>query len=268
MATGDTELDGIKVSWKGIDPEISEQAVEDGLVPAGYVCKKLDISRRTLGRAIKSGEIEVARQIGKVRLFDPDDIEDTNLAESLKNPDQKGFLIEYLLESLSSRDTHIDELVKLTHKPIQDTIQALLSENKNLRERIESQWKTTAEVHELYGTMLRETAMLEVDVDKEKNKEQMKSDAFALLKDKLVPVMLDSYAAGNLANVFSTDEIEAFIESGAAGDNPKALTLLKKELAKRRKAEAKTEKKAQGDSNNGKAKSEKHAENSGPDSSK
>jgi hypothetical protein len=262
-SNGDTKLDSI--SWKGVDPEISKEAKELGLVPASYICSKLKISRRTLGRAVKNGEIDVAKQVGKVRLFDPDDIDDVTLEESIKNPDQKGFLIEYLLEAVEKQNDHIDKLIQISHKPAQDTIVALANECKDLRERVEGQWKTMAEVHELYGTAIRETLMMEVDAEKARLQTKMKEDSFALLKEKLVPVVLENLGSTKFIKSFKTDQIEAFIESGAA--EPEQVLILKRELAKRRKAEqSQQSNKGKGD-NNGKTQSEESTEGNRADPS-
>jgi hypothetical protein len=266
MTAGDAELGLEDISWKGVDPEVSEQARNEGLVPAAFICKKLKISRRTLGRAVKSGEIEVARQIGKVRLFDPEDIDDATLEESLKNPDQKGFLIEYLLEAVEKQNDHIDKLVQISHKPAQDTIAALAAENESLRARVDAQWKTMAEVHDLYGTALKETMLMEVEANKERLQTKMKEDSFALLKDKLIPVVLENLSSTKFIKSFTDDQIEAFIEAGAA--TAEQTVLLRKELAKRKAAQQKTESKKPKGDNNGKAQSEKSTEGSGTDSSK
>lgn len=258
------------ISWKGVSPETSEQAREEGLVPASYICKRLKISRRTLGRAVKSGEIEVAKIIDGVKLFDPDSVDDITLQESLQNPDQKGFLIEYLLDALNTANAHIDKLVTLSHKPAQDTIAALLKENEILRQRSSEVDARILEVHDLYGKLLRETMMMELDAERERLNSKMKEDSFALVRDKLIPVMLDSMKGKKLLDSFSDVEIEAFLDSGAI--EGKKADILRKELDSRRKKAAQTPKETKepkkGDSDNGKTQSPKSVQGSRSDSGK
>lgn len=208
------------------------KAKEKGLIGVYELGKELGISRRTIGRLCRMKELEYELIDGQY-YFDP------NMIQTLTNIDpdtlqeDRDFVLQYALETLESQTEHINELIKLSHKPAQDTIQALMQENNALRARARESEKTVVEVHELYGQLLRQTMLTELEAEREKDKMKMKQDAFALLKEKIVPMMLDGLGTKKFIESFSDTQIEAFIESGAA--SAEQVVALKKELVKRKK---------------------------------
>jgi len=214
-----------------------KEAKDRGLIGHRAAMKVLGVSRSTLQRLIREKEIE-AEYIEGFSFFDPEMLKEVN-PDSLEGGEDDGraYVLDWALAALEQSESHKDAMVKLSYEGPRSTIDALLKENQSLRDRCHRYDQTVAEMQLLYNQLLRETMLSGIEAEKEKNKLEMQKEAFDFLKTKLAPIMLDNLGASKFIESFSLDQIEAFIESGAATEaQSKAL---KKELEKRKAAQKK-----------------------------
>ena len=201
---------------KGIPREVVEQARAKGLLTPKEACDRLGITRKQLSARIRDEVIEPV-VIDGIRFFDPNHLSEFDLDSEDLMPD-RDYVLKWSLEALQAREDHINQLIRLSHEPAQETIKALLSENASLRQRAQEQEKTVAEVHELYGELLRQSLVAEVDAEKERAATRMKEDAFKMLQTQLLPVVLSNLTAKRFIESFTDDQITAFIEAGVGSE--------------------------------------------------
>jgi hypothetical protein len=149
----------------------------------------------------------------------------------------RDYVLKWSLEALQAREDHINQLIKLSHEPAQETIKALLSENASLRQRAQEQEKTVAEVHELYGELLRQSMIAEVEAEKERAATRMKEEGFKMLQTQLVPKILEHMGAKKFIESFTNEQIEAFLDAGVG--SPEQNEQLRAELNRRQQKERK-----------------------------
>jgi hypothetical protein len=217
----------------GIPKAIEELARAEGLLTPAEVCKQLGISKRSLGREVNRGRLTV-KAIEGYRFFVPETVDALD-----ETPDNEGqaFVLDFALEALSNANEHVNKLVKLAHEPAQQTIEALLKENQSLRERVERQENTVAEVHTMYGELMRNTIVAEIEAEKERKRIEMQGEAFDLFKTQLLPMMLENMGGKKFLESFSNEQIDAALGSGVLTDSQEKT--LKKVRAERSKKERK-----------------------------
>lgn len=196
------------------------------LLPAHKAQKMLGYNLKQFETAIDNGDILPVENRNGARYFDPQDV--VNLKKGNKKDHERVFSLTS--KALSETQEHVRELIGLIVKPTQQTHEALLRENENLRKRVHELEGSMLEVHEMYGTLMRATIQSDLDAEQERQKMEMKTQAFEILKQQ-IPIITGSFAGMKLMQSLSVDQIEGLLQFKLVTDEQ--AMLLRKELQKR-----------------------------------
>lgn len=187
----------------------------------GQVCRRLGCTKAKVRKFVEDGSLSCFEADG-FTYYPEDEIDE--LYELGFADSKRDVAFDQTIKALKNSTEHINKFVAITIDPVMRSNDALLAENKNLRDQNARLYEEIREVNELYSTLQRQTLELEIEAKKETLNIEQRHEAFTMLREQIVPAIVDNMGAKKLLETLDDEKIEVLIESGIlTGEQEKTL---------------------------------------------
>ena len=211
---------------------VPQSEEEDGLLIA-QVCRRLDCSKRKVRKLVEEGKLTVTVSNG-FEYFDETEVAD--LLEEGFTGNKKDVAFDQTVKALKDSHDHLNRFVSLVIDPLQKTNDALLSENRSLRENQDKLYSELRQVNELYGALQRETIDNEIAARKEELNIAQRKEAFDMVRNSLMPAIVENMSAKRILGSLDDTMIETLIASELL--TPEQLAFMTSYLKRRKESAA------------------------------
>lgn len=204
----------------------------DTLIPLKEVAARLGCTIRRVHRFIDLQELHPQGQDSDgAPLFDVTEVSELHAEE--KAPEAQ-MVIQQLTSALKDAQEHINSLVKLVVDPTKQTTDAILKALTSSTDENQKLQAERRETLEMYVTLLKESELFKVEVQRVESDMKLKQEAFELLKEQ-VPIIVSNLSVGTkLLNSFPTAQIEALLGNAREILTAEQISLFERVLAERK----------------------------------